>query len=162
MRQDIIDRKQEILNWIDENQSKSFICKELNCKPETLESYLKKFGVAYKGNMGLKGKKTDSKRLCAIDYAKTHYCRSHLLKLKLIEDGLKRHECEICGTEQWMGKKVPIELDHIDGNHYNNELSNLRIVCPNCHAQQDTNSGKNVRKKALLSQLVEETVLEAV
>ena len=124
MRKDIIDRKQEILNWIDENQSKAFICKELKCKPETLESYLKKFGVTYKGNMGLKGKKTDNKRLSAIDYAKTNYCRSHLLKLKLIEDGLKLYKCEICQIEQWMGKKVPLELDHIDGNHYYNYLIN--------------------------------------
>jgi hypothetical protein len=162
MRQDIIDRKQEVVEWIEDNQSKAFICRELKCKPETLESYLKKFGVTYKGNMGLKGKKTDTKRLSAIDYSKRHYCGSHRLKIKLIEDGLKTHKCEICETEKWMGKKVPIELDHIDGNHYNNDLKNLRIVCPNCHAQQDTNSGKNVRKKALLSQLVEETVLEAV
>lgn len=147
MRQDIVDRKQEVLKWIEENQSKAFICKQLKCKPETLESYLKKFGVTYVGNKGLKGKKTDSKRLSAIEYSKKHYCRSHELKIKLIQDGLKKHECEICGITKWMGKQVPIELDHIDGNHYNNELMNLRIVCPNCHAQQDTNAGKNIKKK---------------
>ena len=45
-----------------------------------------------------------------------------------------------------MGKPIPLELDHIDGNHYNNELINVRIVCPNCHAQTETNSGKNVGK----------------
>ena len=147
MRTDIIDRKQEILKWIEDNQPKAFICKELKCKPETLESYLKKFGVVYKGNMGLKGKKTDNKRLSALEYAEKNYCRSHVLKLKLIEDGLKEYKCEICGTVHWMGKKVPLELDHIDGNHYNNNLMNLRIVCPNCHAQQETNSGKNVKHR---------------
>lgn len=163
MRKDIVERKDEILRWVEDHQSKAFICKELKCKPETLESYLKKFGVAYKGNKGLRGKKTDPKRLGAIDYATKIYCKSHTLKLKLIEDGLKDEKCEICQLTSWLGKKIPLELDHIDGNHFNNEIKNLRILCPNCHAQQDTNSGKNVkRKKALLSQLEEEAVLEAV
>ena len=147
MRQDIVDRKQDILNWIDENQSKSFICKQLGCKPETLESYLKKFGVVYKGNMGLKGKKTDFKSLHATELLQKPWISSHRLKKRLIEDNVKEHKCEICGITEWMGQKVPLELDHIDGNHYNNELSNLRIVCPNCHAQQDTNSGKNVKHR---------------
>ena len=97
--------------------------------------------------MGLKGKKTDSKRLHATELLKKNWISSHRLKKRLIEDNIKEHKCEICGITDWMGKKVPIELDHIDGNHYNNELSNLRIVCPNCHAQQDTNSGKNVKHR---------------
>ena len=67
---------------------------------------------------------------------------SHKLKLKLIRDGIKEHKCEVCGIVEWNGAKAPIELDHIDGNHTNNVLSNLRIVCPNCHAQTETNSGR--------------------
>ena len=147
MRKDILNRKQEILNWVENNESKAFICSQLHCKPETLESYLKKFGIVYKGNMGLKGKKIDTKRLHVTELLKKTWISSHRLKKRLIEDNIKEHKCEICGTTEWMGQKVPIELDHIDGNHYNNQLSNLRIVCPNCHAQQDTNSGKNVKHR---------------
>lgn len=147
MRKDILNRKDEILGWIENNESKAFICSQLHCKPETLENYLKKFGVTYKGNMGLKGKKTDTKYVPALDYIKGSFVSAHRLKLKLIRDGVKEHKCEICGITEWMGQKVPLELDHIDGNHYNNEMYNLRIVCPNCHAQQDTNSGKNVKHR---------------
>ena len=147
MRQDIIDRKLEILDWIGENQSKSFICKQLGCKPETLESYLNKFGVEYKGNMGLKGKKVNTRYVPAMEYIKGSFVSPHKLRLKLIRDGIKKHECEICGVTEWMGQKVPLELDHKDGNHYNNEIKNLRIICPNCHAQTDTNSGKNSKRK---------------
>jgi Zn finger protein HypA/HybF involved in hydrogenase expression len=146
MRQDIVERKDEILIWIENNESKAFICKELKCKPETLESYLKKFGVEYKGNKGLRGKKIDVGYKTAKDYSKGTYVSAHKLKLKLIRDGIKDHKCEICLITEWMGKKVPIELDHIDGDHFNNDFTNLRVICPNCHAQTETNSGKNVKK----------------
>ena len=147
MRKDILNRKEEILDWIKNNESKAFICSQLQCKPETLESYLKKFGVVYKGNMGLKGKKTDNKRLHILELLEKPWISSHRLKKRLIEDNIKEHKCEICGITEWMNQKVPLELDHIDGNHYNNQLCNLRVVCPNCHAQQDTNSGKNVKHR---------------
>lgn len=42
-----------------------------------------------------------------------------------------------------MGQPIPIELDHIDGNPENNELDNLRLICPNCHAQTPTYKGAN-------------------
>lgn len=51
---------------------------------------------------------------------------------------LKERKCEICNLSEWMNKLIPLELDHIDGNHFNNNLKNLRILCKNCHAQTDT------------------------
>jgi len=68
---------------------------------------------------------------------------SHGLKKRLISEGLKQHKCECCGITEWNGKPAPIELDHINGNHHDNRLENLRILCPNCHAQTDTYRGKN-------------------
>ena len=38
--------------------------------------------------------------------------------------------------DKWMNDELPLELDHIDGNHFNNELINLQIICPNCHSQK--------------------------
>ena len=42
--------------------------------------------------------------------------------------------------------KVPIELDHIDGNSENNSLENLRILCPNCHSLTPTYKSSNKGK----------------
>ena len=44
---------------------------------------------------------------------------------RLIEDGLKEAKCERCGLSEWMGLPIPLELHHIDFNHYNNNLDNL-------------------------------------
>lgn len=152
-RKDILQRKEKILKWIEEKQPKSYICKQLNCKPETLNSYLKYMGIEYKGNMGLKGFKNDTKYIKAIDYAKKDFVKSHLLREKLIRDGIKEYKCELCGLSEWQGQPIPLELHHKDGNHYNNELDNLQILCPNCHALQPNNSGKAANKEFLKDKL---------
>jgi Zn finger protein HypA/HybF involved in hydrogenase expression len=56
------------------------------------------------------------------------------------------HRCERCGLEEWMGESIPLELDHIDGNSDNNTAENLRLICPNCHAQTETYKGANTGK----------------
>jgi 5-methylcytosine-specific restriction endonuclease McrA len=56
----------------------------------------------------------------------------------LINEGIKEHKCELCGITEWNGKPAPIELDHINGKHTDNRIENLRILCPNCHAQTPT------------------------
>jgi len=54
------------------------------------------------------------------------------------------HCCEVCGITEWMNKPAPLELDHKDGNPNNNALENVRLICPNCHAQTATYKGKNM------------------
>lgn len=39
--------------------------------------------------------------------------------------------------------KVPVEIEHIDGNWENNRLSNLTLLCPNCHSLTSTFRGLN-------------------
>lgn len=56
------------------------------------------------------------------------------------------HKCNMCGTEEWLGKPVALELDHINGIHNDNRIENLRFICPNCHATTHTWKGRNIQK----------------
>lgn len=56
---------------------------------------------------------------------------------------IKEHRCEICNNSTWMNKPIPLILDHIDGNSYNNLMENLRFVCGNCDSQLPTYKNKN-------------------
>lgn len=56
---------------------------------------------------------------------------------------LRGRKCEKCGLTEWQNDIIPLQVHHIDGNHYNNIIENLQILCPNCHAQTDTYAGKN-------------------
>jgi Zn finger protein HypA/HybF involved in hydrogenase expression len=69
--------------------------------------------------------------------------QSFKLKNRLLKEGLKEHKCEMCGITEWMSKPTPLELDHMNGNNKDNRLENLRVICPNCHAQTETYRGKN-------------------
>lgn len=64
--------------------------------------------------------------------------RSYELRRRLISDGVKQARCERCGIESWNNLPAPLELHHIDGEHSNNSLENLQILCCNCHAQTDS------------------------
>lgn len=56
------------------------------------------------------------------------------------------------GRSGIMGRDIPLELDHIDGERSNNLLENLRLLCPNCHALTPTYRGRNKRNKRLKKQ----------
>lgn len=60
------------------------------------------------------------------------------LRKRLIAAGLKPDRYEECGLREWRGRPLPLALDHINDDHTDNRLENLRILCPNCHALTDT------------------------
>ena len=65
------------------------------------------------------------------------------LKRRLFNDGLKQKVCEVCHRTEWNEKPIPLELHHINGDNSDNTLSNLQIICPNCHALTDNYRGAN-------------------
>jgi 5-methylcytosine-specific restriction endonuclease McrA len=74
------------------------------------------------------------------------FCRKSL-KSKLIKHKLLLYKCSICNNDgTWLGKTISLHLDHINGINNDNRLENLRFLCPNCHSQTDTYSGKNAKK----------------
>ena len=75
--------------------------------------------------------------------------QSYKLKQRLFAEKLKYPACEICGwAKRSPDGRIPVELDHINGDRNDNRLDNLRILCPNCHSLQLTHRGKN-KKVAL-------------
>jgi hypothetical protein len=53
------------------------------------------------------------------------------------------HKCEGCKRKTWKRLPIPLELDHIDGNSDNHVRKNVRLLCPNCHAQTPTYKARN-------------------
>ena len=64
------------------------------------------------------------------------YCNSVKLRRRLIRAGLLEDRCAECGQgPSWNGRPLTLQLDHVNGHHRDNRIENLRILCPNCHAQ---------------------------
>ncbi len=147
MRTDLFNKKELILEWIAEELPKSEMARRLGCKQETLNAYLTKMNITYAGQQAKKGQQKGSNVYKDSSHylgKNAKYIHSYRLKIKLIRDGLKEDKCEACGNTEWLGKKLPLELHHLDGDHFNNTLDNLQILCPNCHSVLGDNSGAAV------------------
>lgn len=66
----------------------------------------------------------------------TEYSRASTLKPHLIKE--RGHQCEECKLEEWLNKPITLEVEHVDGNTCNNNLDNLKLLCPNCHSYTPT------------------------
>lgn len=62
--------------------------------------------------------------------------KSSSLKKRLIKEGIKEDRCERCGEKyNKFGEKLTLELHHINGDHYDNRIENLQILCTDCHSK---------------------------
>lgn len=74
-------------------------------------------------------------------YASFSHLRSRLFEEKIFEK-----KCYKCGIIKWLNQSAPLQLEHINGNKFDNRIENLTILCCNCHALTETYAGKNKGK----------------
>jgi len=71
--------------------------------------------------------------------------KAQRIKARLLKEGLIKDRCEICGLgPEWQGQQLVLPLDHRNGNRRDWRLENLRVLCPNCHTQTATFSGRKL------------------
>lgn len=109
--------------------------KELNCSIE----HFKAFGAS---SSNIKYK------LDEILIENSSYSNISRLKIRLVKENKLKYECAMCGNKgEWLGQKLFLQLDHINGVNNDHRLQNLRFLCPNCHSITSTYAGKNKNKK---------------
>lgn len=154
--------KEDYINAVKKSNSIAGVCRELGILPiggnyATVKRKIIKYnldtshftGQLWKGKSFVE--ETALVKLDDILKENTNY-KTHTLKERLFNQNLKERKCEICGLgEEWYGKPITLELHHINGDHYDNRLENLQILCPNCHSQTNNfrnrnNTDKNIPK----------------
>lgn len=136
--------KQVIFDAVNTSKSMKEAASKTKLHFNTFKKYAIQFGL-YNPNQAGKGISKNMPKTPLKDILEGKYPYYHTFKLhkRLIQENIKLSKCEQCNLIEWNNQPIPLELDHIDGNLYNHLLSNLRLLCPNCHAQTSTHRGKN-------------------
>jgi hypothetical protein len=143
--------KEQIIEASETTNSAAAAAAKLQIKYDTYKKYAKHFGV-WKTNQSGKGISKpqldgDPRKIPLVEIldGKHPSYQSNKLRIRLFKENIKQEKCEKCELTEWLGKKISLEVDHKDGNPFNHKLSNLQILCPNCHAQTETYRGKNIK-----------------
>ena len=65
------------------------------------------------------------------------------IKRFLVEENGGLEKCYRCKLGKWMGKPIPLNAHHKDGDATNNFPCNLELLCLNCHGLTDNFGSKN-------------------
>jgi len=99
-----------------------------------------------KGLTCLSVERGEKRRLVEDIFCKNSTTPTGYLKNIIIKENLIEYKCSCGIIDDWNNKLLILELDHINGDRTNNELTNLRFLCPNCHSQTTTFKGKGIKK----------------
>ena len=77
-------------------------------------------------------------------YNAGHQIRRGIRAYLIRQAGCKCVECGWGATNEFANTGLPpLEVDHKDGDWKNSKVSNLRVICPNCHSLTATYRGRN-------------------
>lgn len=135
--------KADIIAVLVSSRSMREAAAKLPYNPKTFRTHAIKHGL-YVPNQAGKGISKRHPRFALTDILANKHPGYHTYRIKyrLVEELNWEWKCHKCSITEWMGQQCPLELDHIDGDNKNNNLLNLRFVCPNCHAQTATYRNK--------------------
>ena len=145
---------------VDKSLSVAQVCRELGIRPvggnyKTLNAKLKLFNISIDhftgkawnqgNNYIFFGIKHSDEDVFKVDSITTD---NKSVKKRLLSNGYIEYKCNCCNISEWMNKPITLELNHINGINTDNTISNLELLCPNCHSQTDTFRGKNQKRSA--------------
>ena len=81
---------------------------------------------------------------------KSTYTNRKCIKDRLLRLGIP-NECSRCGNSTWMGEKLSLHLEHINGCNDDHRRENLCLLCPNCHSLTPTFAGRNIKRKVRMA-----------
>ena len=119
-------------------------CRSLEMQYSTFIRYARELNCYTPNQAGVGLKKPKPRHYPIEDYLtnKQFYNTANKLKHRLYKEGIKINVCELCGLTEWENKPLAMHLHHKNGDRYDNRLDNLHTLCPNCHSQTDTYTGK--------------------
>lgn len=150
--------KEKYQDLVNASETLSEVLRNLNMVPHggnvhTLKKVLNAYRIDYsKFSLGLNHNK--GKRISKVFkitneelFTQNNNHSRAVVKKRILKQNIIPYKCAICGQEPiWNGKELVLVLDHINGINNDNRLENLRFLCPNCNAQQDTFCGKAIKQ----------------
>jgi len=140
--------KEDVENLITKSKSISDMLRQLKMNPLNDDIKLMRKQILFHNLEPPKYKSTGVMPKVANDklFINGSTCSRSTLIKRILDDSLLDYLCKICDLgPEYNGKKLVLQLDHIDGTNNNNVIENLRFLCPNCHSQTETHSGKQSR-----------------
>lgn len=146
--------KEEAEKIVKECYSIADFCRKVGWQPrgdnyKIFHKYVKQYNLDISH---FTGNKTNLNNLLNVGISKEEFFKKDKLikacdiKKKIFKEGLKENKCEICGLTEWLNNPIKLQIHHIDGDHMNNEIENIQLLCPNCHSQTENFAGRKNKK----------------